>query len=136
MRVEPITLDTYKMYLRTVPLVQYNTTELQFILQERGTKIDINVYEIFMNAKRSDGYVITQDFDIKRENGILKIKLSSKILKLAGDVSFEIVLKKEKEVISTYPFTGYIEKTLTDIEDVLEGLENDDSNKIVWEHID
>jgi len=115
-RIEKRTVNLYSKYITTIPLVQNNTTVLEFTLTVHGEPFVPD--NVVLNAVRSDNTLVTQVYGIAIDGNLLKIKLDPRIVDISGKVEIELKFPNNAEMISSYKFNAVVSESLVNGQDL------------------
>ncbi|NEZ46493.1 DUF2479 domain-containing protein [Clostridium niameyense] len=88
-----------------------NNTVIYITLVQNSIPFDLNGLTVRINFKRPDGQVLLQMADVvKADEGKVKVKILTKVLKLVGEVKADLsIFNEENEKITSALFTMFID---------------------------
>ena len=111
-RIEKRAVNLYSKYITTIPLIQHDTTIIEFTLTAHGEPFIPD--SVVLNAVRSDDTLVIQAYDIAITGNIVTVKLDPRIVDIPGKAEFELKFPNNEEMISSYRFNAVISETLVD----------------------
>lgn len=109
-RYEKREIDLYNQNIESIPLIQNNSTILEFIVT--ANLVPFIPTEVVLNAVREDNTFVSQVDNILINQNSVVIALNPRIVDIPGTVRLEMQMPDADSIISTYVFHIHVSPTV------------------------